>query len=186
MQSVNGAHMDVLALPVVLGALILTLMNDALFLALRSGIEFLLSPFGTPAPASAVTRIITLGLLVGWILWLARRPFLSAEDLAERLMLAVAGFFLLSPAQFPWYAIWMLPLLALRPRKSLLLLIGLLPLYYLNFYFYARGQNNVFNHGIVWLEYVPVWMLLIWEAARTRTQSRHEPACSEERSATCD
>jgi hypothetical protein len=54
-----------------------------------------------------------------------------------------------------------------------MLLIGLMPLYYLNFYFYARGQNAVFNHGIVWLEYVPVWILLIRETVR-RKELRYE------------
>jgi hypothetical protein len=246
MQSVNGAHMDVLALPFVTGALFLALkkkpvwaaacialaagiklwplvllpflfrpllsaprkmlaagavaagifvllmapaiqgitgtasgfmayaqgweMNDALFMALRSGIQLL---SGDPARAASATRIITLGLLAGWVLWLARRPAVSGEELAERMLLAVAGLFLLSPAQFPWYTLWMLPLLALRPRGSLLLLIGLMPLYYLNFYFYARGQNAVFNQGIVWLEYVPVWILLIRETVR-RKELRYE------------
>jgi hypothetical protein len=241
MQSVNGAHMDVLALPLVMGALLLALrgkpvwatafialaagiklwplillpfllrpllsvprkllaagsvaagifallmvpaiqgitgsssgfsayaqgweMNDALFLVLRSGVQLLLRDF---TQAAAVTRMISMGLLAGWVLWLARRPAASAAELAEPMLLAVAGLFLLSPAQFPWYTLWMLPLLTLRPRGSLLLLMGLMPLYYLNFYFYARGQHAVFNHGIVWLEYVPVWCLLIRETVRKK------------------
>jgi hypothetical protein len=58
----------------------------------------------------------------------------------------------------------MLPLLALRPRLSLMLLTVVLPLYRLRFYFAARGAAGVFDNGIVWLEYAPVWGLLLWEA----------------------
>ncbi|HWQ34981.1 MAG TPA: hypothetical protein VNQ79_19205 [Blastocatellia bacterium] len=59
-----------------------------------------------------------------------------------------------------------MPLLALRPRWSLLWLTALLPLYYLRFYFSARSRVAVFDHGIVWLEYVPVWWLLAREWLR--------------------
>jgi len=69
----------------------------------------------------------------------------------------------LSPTQFPWYAIWMLPLLALRPRLSLLLLMVLLSLYHLRYYFDARDTVAVFDNWLVWGEYVPVWALLVWE-----------------------
>jgi hypothetical protein len=39
----------------------------------------------------------------------------------------------------------------------------LLPLYYLRYYFRARGMAHIHDQGIVWLEFVPVWLLLIWE-----------------------
>ena len=55
-------------------------------------------------------------------------------------------------------------MLAVAPRASLLLLSATLALYELRFYFDARGMAEVFDHGIVWLEYVPVWLLLVREA----------------------
>lgn len=241
-QSVNAAHMDVLALPFVLGALLLTLrarpvwgialmsaaagvklwplillpflfrpllstprrlacavavaaailalltwpaargvpgsgsgfaayaerweMNDALFMAPLYGIRVALGWFGSPDRAQAVARILTLGLLAVWVAWLARRPITAAADLAERMLLAVAGLFLLSPTQFPWYGLWLLPLLVLSPRPSLLLLMVLLSLYHLRYYFNARDSVAVFDNGLVWLEYVPVWALLLWESMK--------------------
>ena len=62
----------------------------------------------------------------------------------------------------------LVPLLAIRPRLSLLLLTALLPLYYLRFYFVAHERKDLFDYGIVWLEYAPVWCLLIWEWAASR------------------
>jgi len=242
LQSVNGAHMDVLALPFVLGALLLSLrkkpiwgivllslavgvkgwplillpflfrpllssprrfiaalalssgillllawptvqgmmgagsgmaayaeqweMNDALFMALMAGIRWILGGVGAADLAPVAARGAALLLLAGWVGWLAWPPVRSAQDLARRMLLAVAGLFLLSPTQFPWYALWMLPLLALQPRLSLMGLMVLLPLYYLRFYLDARDQVVWFDKGIVWLEYLPVWGLLLWEAIR--------------------
>ena len=78
----------------------------------------------------------------------------------------MAAFFLCSPTQFPWYYAWLLPLVALVPNRSLVLLTVMLPLYYLKFYFDARGHADFFHYRVVWLEYAPVWGLLLWDARR--------------------
>jgi hypothetical protein len=84
-------------------------------------------------------------------------------DVWESSLLILAAVLLLSPTQFPWYYVWLVPFLTIRPRLSLLLLTALLPLYYLRFYFVARGNVAIFDLGIVWLEYLPVGWLLIRE-----------------------
>jgi hypothetical protein len=81
-------------------------------------------------------------------------------------LVLVAALFLLSPTQFPWYFTWIAPPLVLAPSRALLLLTFTLPLYYLKFYLDARGQVQLFHHGIVWLEYIPVWLLLLWDWGR--------------------
>jgi hypothetical protein len=113
--------------------------------------------------APLVARAVVGVLLILWVLWQSRTLPVHPADFCDRALLIVAGIFLLSPAQFPWYYVWLIPFLAIRPRMSLLLLTVLLPLYYLRFYFVARGWTNVFDYGIVWLEFVPVWCLLVWE-----------------------
>lgn len=75
---------------------------------------------------------------------------------------------LLSPVGNPWYFIWALPFVCLFPRASWLLLSGLLGLYYFSFYFLYRGEPETFR-WVVWLEYVPFYVLLVWEWWRTRT-----------------
>ena len=251
LEAVNAAHMDVLALPLVLGALLLTVrrrplwgiafmalavgmkvwpvlllpllfrplvttprrlasaivvaagiltliawpvvrgllgsnsgfaayagrweMNDALFMALLYGVRHAAACLGSPGSAAGVARGITLVLLAAGILWLARRPVTSVADLGERMLLAIAGLFMLSPTQFPWYGLWMLPLLVVRPRRSLLVLMVLLSLYSLRFYFDARDKVNVFDHGLVWLEYIPVWGLLLWEIFHGPARAGHAP-----------
>jgi hypothetical protein len=138
-------------------------MNDALFKLFHGGVWLILQAVGLPGYAQFATRLLAAGLLALWVIWLARSPILNGQDFCQRCLLAVAAVFLLSPTQFPCYYVWLIPLLAIRPQASLLLLTILLPLYYLRFFFLSRGQAAVFDYGIVWLEYLPVWILLWWE-----------------------
>jgi hypothetical protein len=139
-------------------------MNDALFMLFVWGAKFALKGVGShPGYGPTVARGLVLLILAAWIVWVTRRKTGDPVELCDGCMLIVAAVFLLSPTQFPWYYVWLLPLLALRPRPSLLLLTALLPLYYLRFHFSAIDKVGVFDYGIVWLEFVPVWVLLIAE-----------------------
>jgi alpha-1,6-mannosyltransferase len=139
-------------------------MNDALFKLITWGASALLQGMGLPAEAGPqLARWLVLALLAALLLWLARKPLRDGLDLCQRCLWVLAALFLLSPAQFPWYYVGLIPFLAVRPRLSLLLLTALLPLYYLRDLFLARGQAEIFDYGIVWLEFVPVWTLLAWE-----------------------
>jgi alpha-1,6-mannosyltransferase len=143
-------------------------MNDALFKGLQWGVLAVLGIFGSYAAVPVVTRILVLGLLTAWIFWQVRPPLQDGRDFCERALLLLAALFLLSPTQFPWYYVMIIPFVTLRPRWSLLLLTALLPLYYLRYFFLARGQAAWFDYGLVWLEYVPVWLLLIKEGLAPR------------------
>ena len=123
-----------------------------------------MTPCSSSSPGGPrLARWLFMALLAALLLWLARKPITDGLDLCQRCLWALAALFLLSPAQFPWYYVGLIPFLAIRPRTSLLLLTVLLPLYYWRYLFLARGQVAVFDYGIVWLEFVPVWMLLAWE-----------------------
>ncbi|MBT3377297.1 MAG: hypothetical protein HN742_04900 [Lentisphaerae bacterium] len=151
-------------------------MNDALFMAFQWGVRMALSLMNTAQHAPLVTRMLVFLLLSAWVARLAWFPVdNTSPELARRMLLAVAGLFLLSPTQFPWYSLWFLPLLALNPRPSLLLLTVLLPLYRLRFYFVAREQASLFDNGIVWLEYLPVWGCLLWETLKHPHAGRRPP-----------
>ena len=89
-------------------------------------------------------------------------------DLCRRCLVIVAAAFLLSPTQFPWYFLWMAPLLAIGPNWALLSLTCLMPLYYLRFHFLGRDMVDTFDNGVVWLQFAPVWCLLAWGWWRTR------------------
>ncbi|MDA0990392.1 MAG: hypothetical protein O3A51_06535 [Verrucomicrobia bacterium] len=138
-------------------------MNDGLYMVFLWIVRALM-PNGVSADAShLITRLLTVGLLAVGIGFSIRRAPSSGREFCERCLLTLAAVFLLSPTQFPWYALWFLAFLPLAPRWSLVWLTVLLPLYYLRFAFDAAGLVRWFDCGVVWIEFAPVLALLLWE-----------------------
>jgi len=57
-----------------------------------------------------------------WVIAVAWRG--GAAHLAERGVPLVSGFIALSPNVFPWYAVWLVPLLAITPSAPLIVFTG--------------------------------------------------------------
>ncbi len=114
--------------------------------------------------AGLVARAGVVIALASIILWQCRTAAESARDLAWKFFIVSSAAFLLTPAQFPWYYLWVLPMLACFPSAGLLVLTATLPLYYTAFYFHANGAYEVFTGQIVWLIWLPAWGLLVWQA----------------------
>ncbi len=133
-------------------------MNDTAFMLILWPLQWL-----NTAHAPLVARAVVAVMVIVWAAWLGRRPMHHAGALYGRALAVVAMMFLWSPTQFPWYALWLLPVAALAPHWPLQWLTVTLPLYYLRFFFVARGSTSVFDYGIVWIEFVPIWvMLVVW------------------------
>ena len=138
--------------------------NDSAFRILVYISELGLNLFGYETfHKYTVARFIVIALIAIWILYVAFGKAFRNADLFSKSLYIIAFAFLVSPTQFPWYYTWLIPLLAIKPRFSLLLLTALLPLYYLRYYFEPRGQLEIFTNIIIWIEFVPVWLFLIWE-----------------------
>ncbi len=86
----------------------------------------------------------------------------DAADLIARAGTLAVIIFLLSPAQFPWYAVWWLPFLPFLPWRPLLALNVTLPLYYLAFHLMARDQRDLLEGVVIWAAWVPVWLLFAY------------------------
>lgn len=139
-------------------------MNDSLFRLISWGAASVFRVVGLePDWGPRLARYVVLALLMAYLLWLIKKPLVDSLDLCCKCLYAAAALFLLSPTQFPWYYVGLIPFLAIRPRLSLLLLTALLPIYYLRYYFLAQGQGWFFDNRIVWLQFLPVWLLLGWE-----------------------
>jgi len=149
-------------------------MNDSIFLGLYESARLI-----TENHAQTLARAATGAMLALWCAWLCRRPASSGRQLVERALWIVTALFLLSPTQFPWYWIWIAPLLAVSPSPGQLVLTATLPLYYLRFRFEAMGLVGWFDYGVVWLEFLPAWILIVWEWRRRASRSspwRQTPA----------
>jgi hypothetical protein len=147
-------------------------MNDALFMTLLWMVRRV--PW-VAEHAAFITRGIVASIL-GLVIFVAiYQEKKTPEEWYRRALWIVAAVFLLSPTQFPWYYLWVLPLLVISPRPSLLLLAALLPIYYLRFHFKALDQVDTFDHGIVWVEFVPVWCLLLAEGLLAFLRKKNTP-----------
>lgn len=143
--------------------------NDSLFKIVVWIWEFILPSFSIhPGHSQLVSRITLFAIMLLSITFLSIRVSDSPQGLFRKCLLLLTIFFLISPTQFPWYFIWLLPFLTIRPKFSLLLLTVLLPVYYLRYYFDARGQITIFDNWVVWVEYIPVWILLLKEGVEER------------------
>jgi hypothetical protein len=112
-----------------------------------------------------LARVVAASLTILWVVYMSyRKP--SGSDFFKNSLFIITFIFLVSPTEFPWYYTWLLPFLAIQPRLSLLALTALLPLYYLRYYLEPRGKLDVFTNVIVWLEFIPVWILLFIEWRR--------------------
>lgn len=92
----------------------------------------------------------------------ARNPIRGLDDFLVRALIVAAVVFYLSPAQFPWYALWFLPLAIVTGCIPLIFATVLLPVYYLFFPLAEIGDRNVFLYGVALIHAVPV---LVWLAA---------------------
>lgn len=149
--------------------------NSAHFGALEAALRWLTAglELAPDMPGMAV-RAGLAGLAAVLSLRIAWRPLRDGDDLMARAGLVTAALFLLSPSQFPWYAIWMLPFTVFRPRAGLTAVTVLIPVYYVSFHYVAIDDYDVFRDRIVWLIWIPVWSLLALEAWRSWNTAQEE------------
>lgn len=88
----------------------------------------------------------------------------SPGDWIQNIFIVMAFIFIVSPVQNPWYLCWTVPFLCFFHSRALILLTGLIGLYYLDFYFDYQ-EINKYSVWIPWLEYIPFYVYLIWELA---------------------
>lgn len=146
-------------------------INSPLFTTLRDALRWIFLIFLGSADAaqwgSTVARG-TMALAAGLVaLAVCATPIKGAKDFLTRALVVIAALIFLSPAIYPWYTLWMAPLLALVPQMGLLLLYVTIPLYYTYFFFTAREMTHFYQNGMVWIVWVPVWLmcLMTWRSA---------------------
>jgi alpha-1,6-mannosyltransferase len=97
-----------------------------------------------------------LGILIVYLIiyiFILRKTPKDNLQFFNAALLIVAVLYLISPTQFPWYYTWMVSLLVVRPKASLLLYPLLLPLY----------QINYLSDYIIYIEHLPILILFILE-----------------------
>ena len=66
--------------------------------------------------------VLALAVTAAWVITIAWRS--NTMRLAERAVPLVLGFIVFAPNVFPWYAVWLIPLLAVTPSVTLIVFTG--------------------------------------------------------------
>lgn len=130
-----------------------------LFEAIVSGVAGL---FGAASIAPFLARGLVGLFLIAVVLWLAAKKSGGQKETFFHIFTVIVLIFLLSPAQFPWYLLWVAPFLPLYPLTGLMLLVPLMSLYYLGFYLMVHDLVEPWRQvvtGVVWLPVLLVLML---------------------------
>ncbi|MBI4115182.1 MAG: hypothetical protein HY447_01265 [Candidatus Omnitrophica bacterium] len=136
-------------------------VNDGLFSLIHGSVSML--PVNNEW-THAMSRIIAGGIFSTAIVlvlhWLKRKEDLLSFCQASLVVLTF--LFLLAPTGNPWYLTWIFPFLFFIPLRSLILLSGLIFLYYLDFYFTYQGKPHFFDLSRL-VEYGIFYFFLGWE-----------------------
>ncbi len=114
--------------------------------------------------AQKVMRVAIAIAVAAVTLRMAWRSDGSPRAIAHASLVVAATVFYLSPAQFPWYAVWFLPLAALTGSMPLLLASATLPAYYVFYPLWGSGNGDTFFYGVAFIHAAPV---LIWLSMRS-------------------
>jgi alpha-1,6-mannosyltransferase len=97
-----------------------------------------------------------------------RAPIADLRDLTTRALICTAALFYLSPTEFPWYALWFLPLAAALACRPLLLAPVLLPTYFAFFPMAESGIRQWYHYGLSFAHGLPILVWLVWTHSRLR------------------
>ena len=128
--------------------------NDALFRLMTVAFRWFADTLGIANHCSHCNArfiIAAIYLLILMYLFIKFKP--DVRSFIKTISLAVILIFLITPTQFPWYYTWLLPLIVVSPRISILLYVVFLPLYHWAQYW----------EGIVYIEHLPILILFILE-----------------------
>ena len=120
--------------------------------------EFLFS-YDVPSMLSKLTVMAILG---STLLYLLYRP---TKSVLHDVFLIMTMVFLLSPVQNPWYLCWVVPFLCFYKWRSLILLTGLVSIYYMEFYLDYQEMPQ-YMPWLPWIEYTPFYLFLAWEVRK--------------------
>jgi hypothetical protein len=130
---------------------------------------------GYPLAGAAARLLVTVAVLLIALLAGRKRAKAPAgpggaagfEELVRDLYLLTMTVFLLSPVVMPWYLVWLVPFLLVRPAPSGFAFTALVTLAYLI-------PAHRWRWWFSWVEYAPVYLLFAAEMIRGRSRS-HEP-----------
>lgn len=109
--------------------------------------------------ADGVTTVLTLAWVAGIVYWQVDTKTAPA-DMGRACFWVLAGYLVLSPTVMPWYLIWVLPWVAIRPSWAWPVLTAAC---LLSYWIYVDGREATWP---LMLEYGLFGLALLWDARR--------------------
>jgi hypothetical protein len=132
-------------------------VNSGIFHFVYTGFRLIL-----PGWAYIITSRLSNLAVLAITAWSVRTGVSSDTEMIRRAIIVIAVCLLVVPTLFPWYVLWLLPLVLIykpKPSAAFIVLAGTVSLMYLYY----------FNYTILWwfrvLEYAPFY-LLIWREVK--------------------
>lgn len=144
--------------------------NDAFFKFMVHLTHPLFQFLGVSGITAKLIRRFAVMVMVVAIIYMRVKKYPS--ELFKNSLIAVSSIFLLSPAGFPWYYTWLVPLSVMVPNWAVLSLTLFLPMYYIRLYLLAFDQEKLFDNVIIWIEYMPVWILILMQWYKSSLPSK--------------
>ena len=148
--------------------------NAALYTLLAWGVDGMARRLELPLAWTALMpRLAAAFVVAGGVGWLAWRRNMAV---GQQFLIATTLLFMLSPTQFPWYYLWLLPFLAMCPHPALIFYAALLPIYYLRPLMVHYGHADFFDQVVVWVQHGPViiWLARDWILRRGQTAFKND------------
>lgn len=118
--------------------------------------------------AGSFVRMVAAAVVLGVAIQLAIGPIGDANVQAGKWLLVISVLVLLSPAQFPWYVLWVLPFATLAPGIGWHTAAAIMPLYYTAFYFHDQSSYAAYETSIVWPLWIIIWAALAFDVVTCR------------------
>lgn len=133
-------------------------------------IEMMVSNCLSLIDGAAYAPLAARGLVAGSVLlvaaWFTIKPGANERELLAQLFVLVLLIFLFSPAQFPWYFLWVAPFMVIYPLSSLCLLVPMMSFYYFGFYLMVHDLAEQWRFPVTALSWFLPLALLIFEMKR--------------------
>lgn len=148
--------------------------NSAFFPLFESIILVFTDLFSVSQKSGSLLARGVVGIfLVGLVFWFALTASLKSKGHTPLFAFSfiIFALFLLSPAQFPWYFVWIAPFLVFYPLWGFVVLVPFMAFYYLGFYFNTVDALQDYKFLLSFLIWLPVWGLLAFELVNYRRRS---------------
>jgi hypothetical protein len=141
--------------------------------ALGSLPHYLAAEYFNPGPLRTAVDVsaVSIGALAGWILYAGLSR--AGRPIVDRAVMLIGGFVVLSPNLFPWYVLWLVPFLAVRPSAPWLVFTATVALAY-TFFLHQPWEIPAWARVA---EFAPLAAGAAWALARWAANRTASPAC---------